>query len=219
MISMEIIRNVITEMKKKYMEEAEEGRKALELELKKKFPGHLVYVFRVHELVECPLKRKYRERFPDYAFTVFSKPKVVIGEMIDIASKVVSGLKYDYVAQRAVKVADRMVVGIIGNINIYDEERGEVIEVKFTDRLDKTPRVHHIEQVRLYLWLTKGFRGKLLYISPDGWREYFVSGTPDTEEVADYVYKLVNGMVPAPKWKWECKYCPFKEVCEKWSTG
>jgi len=101
-------------------------------------------------------------------------------------------------------------IKVKGRIDVVLKE-GIVVDVKFMrSSTERKPLEHHIEQLRLYLWLTELERGVLLYITPDGIYEHTVDVPYTDEQVRALLHEE-----QAPKWDWECSYCNWAGFCEK----
>ena len=125
---------------------------------------------------------------------VASKERVLVGQLIHKAIDRIIGYQGESYVK---KVGDYEVVGtpdlIIGD---------KLIEIKFTTKVPKEPRMHDSMQLRLYMWLLDKDVGYLWYISPDEWREFEIRGKMSDKEV---IYHIENPRMPM--WSWECRTC------------
>jgi CRISPR-associated exonuclease Cas4 len=71
-----------------------------------------------------------------------------------------------------------------------------------------TPLEHHLDQVKIYNYIFGLEKTILVYVSPDRVTQHEVSGKASQEEM---VRRLVEPA--APRYPWECKYCPFSVLC------
>ncbi len=159
----------------------------------------------VTDLVRCPLKREFEERFPElYRASVYS-PATILGSLVHLGLE--NLLSSELNAQTEVKgerqVGDYKIVGridaIVGRVGI---------EIK-TSRADlEIPYEHHVLQAKIYNWLYDLEKTVLVYVTPDRFTEYHVSERVSEEDVI----KLVLDK-RAPRYDWECRYCHFSVIC------
>jgi len=88
----------------------------------------------------------------------------------------------------------------------YDGYR--VIELKYTSHPVKEPENRHIQQVRMYLWLTEARKGYLLYITPRKVYEFEIDNPMTNEEVVELIKNWTSPRDPS-----ECTQCIFRSVC------
>lgn len=91
---------------------------------------------------------------------------------------------------------------------------GEIIELKYTSMpFDKLPLEHHELQLKMYMNILSG-RGRLVYLTPSGVREYLYE---ENEALSDYeILKIAKEFFvekKSPRYEWECGYCPYKTIC------
>ncbi len=99
-----------------------------------------------------------------------------------------------------------------------------VLELKTTAYLPKKPREHHIAQVSLYMRATGRSRAYLLYVSRNDLSRR-VFEVPFDEAAfnrailsALKIHEALKGGVPPdpePVASWECRDCPFKNLCPR----
>jgi CRISPR-associated exonuclease Cas4 len=107
--------------------------------------------------------------------------------------------------------AGRVVVkGRIDAILTSPEGERVGVEVKSMRGDAQLPLEHHVDQVRLYNLLFDLPATILLYVTPDRITQYEVRERADWREVAQRVLEP-----KAPRYPWECRYCPFAVVCPR----
>lgn len=172
--------------------------------------------FYVTDLVRCPLKLKFEEKYKELQVAEQVKPATVLGDLVHAglekflsdkfsAKTEVEGQKEVTVGQIAYKVKGRADA-------IIEKDKRVVIEIK-TARADKgIPLEHHKQQLRIYLWLFDALEGILVYVTPDRVTEYLVADRVDDIEVIRLVEETVKA-VKTPRYSWECSYCIFNVMC------
>lgn len=166
-------------------------------------------IYYVSDLIYCPLKRRFRLRFPYLSF-VF-EPVAVLGELVHkglqgmLSSR---GYEIEYEVAKRVPL-DNGEATVKGRVDALSSE--EVIEIK-TSRgpAEKLPYPHHLLQVRLYMELTGRSKGVLIYLSSDKILEYRVD---PGEPVLEKLLRETADASVAPRWEWECKNCVFSRIC------
>ena len=89
-----------------------------------------------------------------------------------------------------------------------------VVEIK-TSRSDiNIPHPHHVQQVRVYLWLTGLRRGLLVYLTPERIAEFYIETPASDGEIIDLIRSIIAGE-PAPRYSWECNYCAYSSLCPR----
>ena len=101
---------------------------------------------------------------------------------------------------------DGETVTIIGKPDIVLKD--EVIEIKYTNSTKDIPKKHHIQQLRIYLFLTGKQKGRLFYVTNSDFFEFKVNNPFSENEVVE-LYKTWK----SPRYSWECNYCNFKDFC------
>jgi len=90
----------------------------------------------------------------------------------------------------------------------------EVIELKYTSMpFDKLPLEHHELQLKMYMNILSS-RGRLVYLTPSGVREYLYE---EEEALSDEeMLKIAREFFiekKSPRYEWECGYCSYRTVC------
>ncbi len=173
----------------------------------------------VTELVGCTLKPRLRRLAPMLAATVSFEPPVLIGSLVHAAVERIARSESSNV-ETEVEVS-REVNGVLvkGRVDLLmrrdDGSIEEIVELKFTRRAPQQPKPHHVMQVRVYAEMLgcEDCRLYVAYLAPDRLAVYEVRrlNEPLLEPlVRDYLENTY-----APRWDWECRYCPFRRICPK----
>ncbi len=171
----------------------------------------------VSDLVRCSLKRVYEERFPEIALSDMFRPSLVIGTLLhrgleellrNILGEVT--VQAEVEGSKEVLLESGEVVVVRGRVDLL-LARGDwrvAVEIK-TSRSDRgIPQEHHVDQVRAYNWLLDLDRSILLYVTPDRVTQFYVDERMSDSEVASVVTSK-----KAPRYSWECSYCPYSIIC------
>lgn len=183
-------------------------------------------VIYVTDLVACPLKRRYRIRYPLLAFSL--EPRSIIGEFIHKGIQSIfetspsdAGVTWRSEVEISTKInIDGETYLVKGRADLvgYEERNGEarpryIVEIKSLRKITETPLEHHVKQLLIYLKLFGADKGILFYVSFDKIVEYEYT-SKDAESVD--IVELVRATISAdrvPRYEWECKYCPFRKIC------
>jgi len=158
----------------------------------------------VHELCECSLKREWRRKLP---WLETSSPAIVIGDFLHRGF--LSWLKESGFYEIEVELEKEFNGYIIkGRADAISDE--EVLELKYMGGFrERRPLEHHVLQLRIYLWMADKYRGRLVYMTPDGFAEYPIDSPISEMELVELFESQ-----KAPRWEeWECSYCPYKNWC------
>jgi len=172
----------------------------------------------VTELVLCPLKPRFQRMYRELALAHSFSPLALLGEFAHIGIERVlreilgeDVVKVEVEYERGVEVDGRSYV-IKGRVDAIVGDT--VLEIK-TSRSDANiPYQHHVQQLRIYLWLTGFSKGLLLYVTPERLVEYPVTDPASDGEILDAVRSIEVGE-PAPRYPWECQYCPYAQLCPR----
>ena len=158
----------------------------------------------VTELIECSLKREWRKTL--YFFESLSPP-TIIGDFIH--KGFLTWLKENGLYEIEVEFQKEYMNFVIkGRVDAINDS--EVLEVKYMKTLkDRDPLEHHVDQVRLYLWLTDRPKGRIIYLTPDGCYEHDVTVPMSNFEINELLTAKQSPRYP----EWECSYCVFKDFC------
>lgn len=177
----------------------------------------------VTDLVSCSLKSRYSEVYPELEMPQLFNPAAVHGTLVhrgleSLLAEILAGrgaeVRLEQEASAEVDLsqvspgAGKVVVkGRIDALVLLGGERVGV-EVKSMRGDAPLPLEHHVDQVRLYNLLFDLPATILLYVTPERVAQYEVRERADWREVAQRVLEP-----RAPRYPWECRYCPFAVVC------
>ncbi len=172
----------------------------------------------VTDLVRCPLKREYEVKYPELTLTQIFSPPLILGDLVhrglesiikevygdDVSVEVEGEKELKLPSGESVKVRGRAdAVLSLGNSRIG-------IEIKSVRGDMEFPLNHHVDQVRIYNWLFDLEKSVLIYITPERITQFEVSDRVNEGEVVERI--LSN---KAPRYSWECSYCPYAVLCPK----
>jgi len=159
----------------------------------------------VSELVQCKQKAEFTKEF--YILDVI-EPRFVLGDFVHVGmQKFLEEIFLARIEEEFRKELEKYVIS--GRVDAIVNDT--VIEIKYcSDLYENQPYEHHIQQLKLYLWLTEKEKGKLIYISPKRIVEFDVEGKPSDDEVL-----MLIDTWKSPRYEWECSYCPFSSICPK----
>ena len=102
-----------------------------------------------------------------------------------------------------------------------------VLELKTTSNLPSEPYKNHVRQVTLYMKATGRKRAFILYVTRNDLRRRIFE-VPFTkrnyEDAVNYVLRLHDSLKndtppdPEPIASWECKDCPFRDLCPRYGA-
>ena len=171
----------------------------------------------ITDLVSCSHKRLLRLRYPLLAFRF--EPPLVMGDLVHTGlellasqrgwepevevtkSYVIDGEEY-LVKGRA----DLVLRGEDGSVEVVAE-----IKTAREPPREGKPHEHHLLQVKIYAELLGAKEALLVYITPDALLEYKVE--VGGVSIEDLLLETVAD-ARAPRWEWECRYCPYRRICE-----
>jgi len=173
-------------------------------------------VYYVHELCMCYQKAMFYRMLQGYNVIDIGNinDRMIIGELIH--EGMIRVLKHEECIEPEEKCKQINDITICGTADLICNNI--VIEIKYVSKSEKiinngniTPMEHHVDQCRLYGWLYDVEKCVLIYVTPS--RIVHVMFEP----FSDYeVRQIVNNWFsdrPSPKYEWECKYCPFRNMC------
>jgi CRISPR-associated exonuclease Cas4 len=181
----------------------------------------------VTDLVSCSLKSRYSEEYPELEAPQVFDPILVTGTIIH---KGLQGfLKHVLGEGKGLKVEVEPEASAEVDLSQFQPGAGKVVlkgridavvalpggervgvEVKSMRGDAQLPLEHHVDQVRLYNLLFDLPATILLYVTPERVAQYEVRERADWREVAQRVLEP-----RAPRYPWECRYCPFAVVCPR----
>jgi len=160
----------------------------------------------VRDIISCREKLRYEDVYPVLHRSLYFKPAILLGELVHV------GLENFYPPDLRPQKVTRLLHGkeIVGHVDGVTETIA--LEVKYQRVLPQAAHDHHMLQAQAEAWVAEKDKAVLLYVTPEGWRE-FTFEPLSTDEMALYVSKGF-----APRWpKWECRYCAFGGVCPKYA--
>ncbi len=172
-------------------------------------------VIYVTDLVQCSHKRVMRIMYPLMSFRF--EPPLVLGDLVHAGLEALlseEGWEAEVPVEASVEVGDETYV-VKGRVDLLKRnEEGRpvaVVEIKTgRDLPDNSPREHHVAQVQVYMSMLGAREGYLVYITPERLVEFPV------EPVSIDLESLVEDVVydrRAPRYEWECRYCPYRRIC------
>ncbi len=159
----------------------------------------------VTDLIRCPLKKEFEEKYPElHKATVFT-PNTILGSLVHVGLESIlsSELNAEVEVKAERQIGEHRIVGridaIVGRVGV---------EIK-TSRADiEIPYEHHVLQAKIYNWLYDLEKTVLVYITPDRFTEYYVEDRASEEEILRLIVDK-----RAPRYDWECRYCHFSVIC------
>ena len=174
---------------------------------------HLENRIHVHDLVRCKHKSELETLFPETASTL--SPILFLGEAVDEFVKMLVVTYKDKLFEKLETTTGEFEktvnfngkeITIIGRPDILLED--SVIEIKYSRTPEDKPLEHHINQLKIYMFLTNKNKGVLVYFTPRGLREF----TFEEEVKEDFIHSILETW-GSPRYEWECQYCNYKEIC------
>lgn len=181
-------------------------------------------VYWVTDLVSCSLKRVFAQKYPELELANVFNPAAVLGSLVHMGlGQLLSRILESERGRVELEVESSLEVNLEafapGSGKAVVKGRADVIvatgdgakygvEVK-TSRSDLSlPMRHHVDQVRIYNLLFNLERSYLLYVTPERIAQYEVAERASEEDIARRI--LERG---APRYEWECRYCPYAVLC------
>jgi len=172
----------------------------------------------VTDLVLCPLKPRFQRIYKEIALAYSFSPVTAMGDFVHMGLERLlqeilgeESVKTEVEYEKPIEVEGRSYT-VKGRVDAVVGDT--VLEIK-TSRSDANiPYQHHVQQLRIYLWLTDMSKGLLLYITPERIAEFPVLNPASDGEVADLVRSIIVGE-PAPRYPWECARCPYAQLCPR----
>ncbi|RLG78121.1 MAG: CRISPR-associated protein Cas4 [Thermoprotei archaeon] len=185
-------------------------------EFKEKAEKKLENEIYVTELLMCPLKPRLFKKYPELALARIFEPVLIMGDLLHRGAEQVlkeifgeDNVDVEVEVEREVVVEGQSYV-IRGRIDAIIGDT--IVEIKSGRSDVGIPHRHHIDQLRLYMWIKNFSKGLLLYITNDRITEYPVTQPMSDGEVMDLVRSYLE-MKLVPRYSWECNYCPYSVVC------
>ena len=160
----------------------------------------------VTELVECPMKRVFRK---DLWYFETTNPSLILGRLVhEGLEKLLKQIFPNHNIQTEVEVEKQYgELKIRGRIDAIIDD--VIVEIKYMRGIKgELPLEHHKLQLRIYKWMTGKRKGIILYITPDGIKEYKDDKPVNNAEIMQIIERN-----EIPRYDWECKYCAFSRFC------
>lgn len=181
-------------------------------------------IYWVTDLVSCSLKRGFALKYPELELAELFNPVAVLGSFVhsglgQLLSRVLEneGARVELEVESSLMVnlepivpgsGTAVVKGRADAIVVTRDGARYGIEVK-TSRSDLSlPMEHHVDQVRVYNLLFNLEKSYLLYVTPERIAQFEVAERASEGELAKRILEA-----KAPRYAWECKYCPFAVLC------
>jgi len=185
----------------------------------------------VTDLTSCRLKEEFSRKYPELEMAELFNPVTVTGTLVHygleyLFSKMFGGDYQVHVEPEAslevavggqtgfppVEPVSPRTVTVKGRIDVILERGGERVGVEIkTARSDLSlPHEHHVDQVKIYNTIFNLSKSYLIYVTPDRISQYAVDKAMPVSEIAR---RVVDGA--APRYHWECQYCPFAVLCPR----
>ncbi len=172
------------------------------------FQGPRENQFAVYEVLECKSKVMFTRSLPYTIVNTIISPSSIIGMLLHEGFGVVFSEEYAgycKIYSKEVEV-DGVKYVINGWPDYYDGRK--IIELKYTGHPVKEPEQKHVQQVRMYMWLTGAKIGYLLYITPRKVYEFEITDPMTDTEVVELLRNWTSPRDPS-----ECSQCMFRSVC------
>ena len=175
-------------------------------------------VYWVSDLVRCPLKREFEFRFPELVLSHLFSPPLILGDLIHRGLEAVirdyygDSASVEVEGEKEVRLPDGRVVRVRGRADAIVDFGGVRVGVEIKSvRADMDfPLPHHVDQVRIYNWLFGLDHSVLVYVTPERVTQFPVLDRVDEGEVVE---RITDDN--APRYGWECGYCPYSVLCPK----
>jgi CRISPR-associated exonuclease Cas4 len=178
----------------------------------------------VTDLVQCPLKYHFSKNYRELELQTIFEPQIILGDLVHLGFHEIIRKIFGNETVIMTEVELKNIIeyeGITYTIkgradNIIKTQDGEtfIIEVKSAKSSLGIPHQHHIQQLQIYLWMTGIKKGILVYFTNDKITEYFLETKYNNSYIQNMIRQLIE-MNPAPKYDWECDYCPFIKICPR----
>ncbi|MEM4853444.1 MAG: hypothetical protein QXQ60_07740, partial [Thermofilum sp.] len=178
----------------------------------------------VTDLVSCSLKSRYSLEYPELELAELFNPVLIHGTLVHRGLEELLKLILE---QKGVKVEveleGSMEVDLSdlapGSGKVLVKGRADVIltlpngekhgvEIKSMRGDAPLPLEHHVDQARVYNTLFNLSSTILVYITPERITQYVERERLPAGEIARRILEQ-----KAPRYPWECKYCPFSVLC------
>lgn len=173
----------------------------------------------VTDLVRCPLKREFEEKYPELVEQHVFHPVFILGDLVHAGLERLlqeelaqhgASVEVEVEGVKKVKLPGKGLVRIKGRMDVLVElgDKRIGIEIKTARGDAGLPLQQHVDQVKLYNWLFDLSSSVLVYVTPERVTEYTVADAFDESDVAEMVLSSES-----PRYAWECGYCSFAVLC------
>ena len=166
-------------------------------EMYKKFGDRVIFA---HEITRCSRKNELEKSYSWTRFSSWLVPSILLGEVVHEGFAKIFG---EQTAPYVKPLGDYIISGS-PDAMINDKPA----EVKFQRTAPESPKEHHIDRLKLYMWLTGSDEGYLIYLTPERVAAFTVNETVSDVAVMGMLKKMY------PRYEWECRLCQFSGICE-----
>jgi len=181
-------------------------------------------VYWVTDLVSCSLKERFSRMYPELELAQLFKPILIQGTLIHMGLEALlkevleaEGARVEVEKEGSIEVDMSGIIPGAGKVTVkgrvdlaleLPESRRFGVEVKSSRGDSPLPLEHHVDQVRIYNSMFGFEASYLLYVTPERIAQYEVRGRMEEDEVMKRIAEP-----KAPRYTWECRYCPFSVLC------
>lgn len=171
----------------------------------------------VTDLTSCSMKRIMRIRYPLLSFRF--EPPIILGELVHTGLEKIlmdKGWKAEVQVEKRVNIdgTEYLLKGRADLVKYSQDDESkaeEIVEIKTGRDLPlNAPHEHHALQLRIYLDLFGAKKGYLVYITPERIVEFSVD--PEPVDIETLIRETIYNE-RAPRYEWECRYCPYRRIC------
>ena len=178
----------------------------------------------VTDLVSCSLKSRYSSIYPELAASEIFNPPTIVGTLIhrgleEVLRNIFEQKQFRVEVEPETSIEIELPDGktvLRGRADLVvtsPEGTRMGIEIKSLRGDLSVPLEHHVDQVKFYNYMFGLEKTILVYVSPERVTQYEVVEKASGEEI---VKRLVEPV--APRYPWECRYCPFSVLCPNKTT-
>jgi len=182
-------------------------------------------VYWVTDLVSCSQKEKFSRIYPELELAQFFKPILIQGVLVHVG---LESILRDIMRERGAEVEVEPEASLklnleefIPNVRESVTVKGRIdlvirlpsgerlgIEIKTAKADLSLPHEHHVDQVKIYNLLFDLSKSYLIYVTPERITQYEIEERTSLANIVERVAKP-----KAPRYAWECQYCPFSILC------
>jgi len=166
-------------------------------ELRQRYGSRLVFA---HEITRCPRKGDFEKEFPEFSVAARLRPAILLGELVHMGlSRLLDP------AESKCKPAGQYIVCGSADAMIG----GFPAEIKYQRQAPGSPKDHHLDRIKIYMWLYDSPKGYLVYVTPENIATYIITTAFTESEIVRKIEMRVF-----PRYSWECKLCEYEGICE-----